>query len=48
MFVCLFVCLFVSGSVSKVFDDNGSSFDVVVNLAAQTKYGCTDEVRLRS
>ncbi|XP_071787949.1 4-hydroxy-2-methyl-3-oxo-4-farnesyl-3,4-dihydroquinoline-1-oxide ketoreductase-like [Asterias amurensis] len=33
-----------TGSVSKVFDDNGSSFDVVVNLAAQTKYGCTDEV----
>ncbi|XP_038058370.1 uncharacterized protein LOC119729729 isoform X2 [Patiria miniata] len=31
-------------SVAKVFEDNGKSFDIVVNLAAQTKYGCSDEV----
>ena len=37
--------MYVAASVEKVFTlDDGTQFDIVVNLAAETKYGQSDEV----
>lgn len=48
LFILLFVCMkltaIAAAHVNKVFDDGGIKWDLVVNLAGETKYSQTEEV----
>ena len=39
----LFLCL--TGHVDRAFESEEGSYDYVINCAAETRYGQTDEVR---